>query len=307
MNAVLLIGSTGQIGTELQLTLSSKFVVYPVTRSIVNLTELNTLRRIIRDVKPYIIINAAAYTAVDKAESQPELAHTINAKAPEAIAQEANKLGAFFIHISTDYVFDGKASRPYRETDPTCPINIYGKTKLAGEEAIHEFCPNHLILRTAWVYGTFGKSNFVKTMLRLGTQQEQIRVVADQTGTPTWSRDIAVTITQLAEKISQSNGEKSIVGTYHFTNGGVATWYDFAVAIFDYTSRLGKSLKVEKVTPITTAEYPTPALRPNYSVLDCAKIYQILGTHPTHWQQSLKEMLAQLHENSDESTYSLWG
>ncbi|MEM7554372.1 MAG: dTDP-4-dehydrorhamnose reductase [Cyanobacteria bacterium P01_A01_bin.84] len=301
MNTVLLIGSTGQIGTELQLTLSWKFIVYPVTRSVANLTELDTLCQIIRDVKPHIIINAAAYTAVDKAEREPDLAETINAQAPAAIAREAKKLGAFFIHISTDYVFDGKANRPYRETDPTRPINVYGKTKLAGEKAIRKLCPNHLILRTAWVYGSFGKSNFVKTMLKLGAEKEEVRVVADQTGSPTWSRDIAVAITQLAEQISPS-----IVGTYHFTNSGIASWYDFAVAIFDYTNQLGKNLKVEKVTPITTVEYPTPALRPHYSVLDCAKIYQILGTHPAHWQQSLKQMLAQLHSNSDESTDSIW-
>ncbi len=168
-------------------------------------------------------------------------------------------------------------------------MSVYGKTKLAGEEAIRETCAHHLILRTAWVYGTFGKSNFVKTMLRLGAERQELRVVADQIGSPTWAQDIA---TVIAQSIPQLTPEVS--GTYHYTNSGVASWYDFAVAIFEEAQQLGFPLKVERIVPITTAEYPTPARRPAYSVLACGKIKAILETHPPHWRQRLRQMLRDL-------------
>jgi dTDP-4-dehydrorhamnose reductase len=244
---------------------------------------------VIREKQPQIIINAAAYTAVDQAESEPELAKAINATAPQILAQEAKKQQAFLIHISTDYVFDGNSCRPYQETDTTNPLSIYGQTKLAGEQAIRQTHAHHLILRTAWVYGTFGKSNFVKTMLRLGGEKEEIRVVADQIGSPTWARDIAETI---AELIPLLNSE--IAGTYHYTNSGVASWYDFAVAIFEEAQQLGFPLKIQRIVPITTSEYPTPARRPAYSVLACAKIAETLGHHAPHWRQGLRKMLKEL-------------
>ncbi|WP_448269466.1 dTDP-4-dehydrorhamnose reductase [Nostoc sp. DSM 114159] len=287
--SILLIGSNGQVGKELQQILSSSGNIISVARPTVDLTQPDTLRKVIRSKQPQIIINAAAYTAVDKAESEPELATVINATAPLIIAQESQKLGAFLIHISTDYVFDGNGCSPYQETDATNPLSVYGKTKLAGEEAIQETCAHHLILRTAWVYGTFGKSNFVKTMLRLGAERQELRVVADQIGSPTWAQDIATVIGQTIPQLTPE-----ISGIYHYTSSGVASWYDFAVAIFEEAQQLGLPLKIERVVPITTAEYPTPARRPAYSVLACGKISAILRTYPSHWRQRLRQMLADL-------------
>ena len=194
------------------------------------------------------------------------------------------------IHISTDYVFDGKTNHPYGENDSTNPLSVYGKTKLAGEEGIRSNCNNYLILRTAWVYGSFGKSNFVKTMLRLGAQKPELRVVADQIGSPTWAKDIAQIIAGLIPKTSR------IIGTYHYTNSGVASWYDFAVAIFEEAKQLGFPLKIEQVIPITTSEYPTPATRPGYSVLNCGKISSLMESYPPHWRQSLREMLQEFQQ-----------
>ncbi len=286
---ILLIGSNGQVGQELQQILSTYADVISVARPTVDLAQPDTICSVIREKQPQIIINAAAYTAVDQAEREPELAKVINATAPKILAQEAKKQQAFLIHLSTDYVFDGKNCRPYQEEDQTNPLSIYGQTKLAGEQAIRDTYNHHLILRTAWVYGTFGKSNFVKTMLRLGGEREEIRVVADQIGSPTWARDIAETIAKLIPLLNPE-----IAGTYHYTNSGVASWYDFAVAIFEEAQKLGFSLKIQRVVPITTPEYPTPADRPSYSVLACAKIAKIVGNHAPHWRQRLRKMLKEL-------------
>ncbi|MEH2256935.1 dTDP-4-dehydrorhamnose reductase [Nostoc sp.] len=287
--SILLIGNNGQVGKELQQILSSYGDIISVARPTVDLAQPDTLRKVIRSKQPQIIINAAAYTAVDKAESEPELATAINATAPLIIAQESQKLGAFLIHISTDYVFDGNGCSPYQETHTTNPLSVYGKTKLAGEEAIRETSAHHLILRTAWVYGTFGKSNFVKTMLRLGAERQELRIVADQIGSPTWAQDIAAVISQMIPQLTSE-----ISGTYHYTNSGVASWYDFAVAIFEEAQQLGFPLKVDRIVPITTAEYPTPARRPAYSVLAYGKISAILGTYPPHWRQRLAQMVTDL-------------
>ncbi|MDZ8027621.1 MAG: dTDP-4-dehydrorhamnose reductase [Nostoc sp. DedQUE11] len=281
--SILLIGSNGQVGQELQQILSSYGDVISVARPTVDLTEPDTLRSLIRTKQPQIIINAAAYTAVDKAESESEQAWAINTTAPLILAEETQKLGAFLIHISTDYVFDGNGCRPYQETDATNPLSVYGKTKLAGEQAIQENCTHHLILRTAWVYGNFGKSNFVKTMLRLGAERSELRIVADQIGSPTWAKDIAAVIGETIPHLSLD-----IAGTYHYTNSGVASWYDFAIAIFEEAQQLGFPLKVENIVPITTPEYPTPARRPAYSVLACGKISALLGKYPPHWRQRLR-------------------
>ncbi|MEH2246186.1 dTDP-4-dehydrorhamnose reductase [Nostoc sp.] len=286
---ILLIGSNGQVGQELQQILPDYGNIISLARPTVDLTQPDTLRSVIRSKQPQIIINTAAYTAVDKAESEAELATAINATAPLILAQESQKLGAFLIHISTDYVFDGNGCSPYPETYTTNPLSVYGKTKVAGEEAIRETCTHHLILRTAWVYGTFGKSNFVKTMLRLGAEHQELRVVADQIGSPTWAQDIATVVAQIIPQLTAE-----ISGTYHYTNSGVASWYDFAIAIFEEAQQLGFPLKVERIVPITTAEYPTPARRPAYSVLACGKISAILGTYPPHWRQRLRQMLTDL-------------
>lgn len=297
MRRILLTGITGQVGQQLQRILVNYGEVTGVGRETFDLVKPDACRQIIETVRPNLIVNAAAYTAVDRAESEFELAKSINAVAPMLLAEAAQRVGATFVHISTDYVFDGRKGSPYTELDAVSPINAYGQSKLVGEENVRQVCDRHIILRTAWVYGAHGRNNFVKTMLRLGAERDEIRVVSDQVGTPTWTGDLAQTITQLSLKFTPA-----IAGTYHFTNSGVASWYDFAIAIFEEARQLGFPLKVERVVPITTPEYPTPAQRPAYSVLACQKVSTVLGTHPTHWRQGLRQMLGELY-NSYESDY----
>jgi len=287
MKRILITGINGQLGQELQQTLA-EYDVIGVGREMLDLTQPDKISQMMDEVRPELVINAAAYTAVDKAESEPEITKATNAIAPGILAKEAQKMGVPLIHISTDYVFDGSQSRPYLDTDTTNPLGVYGQSKLAGEQAIRENCNLHIILRTAWVYGVGGKGNFVKTMLKLGAEREEIRVVADQVGSPTWTGDLASAIAQLLPQLSPE-----IAGTYHYTNSGVASWYDFAVAIFEEAKQLGFPLKVQRIIPITTADYPTPARRPAYSVLYCGKIAAVLGTHPPHWRQALRQMLAE--------------
>jgi dTDP-4-dehydrorhamnose reductase len=258
MSKIVVTGITGQVGQELQKTLTMLGEVVALDRQQLDLTQPIAIAKVISQIEPKVIVNAAAYTAVDKAESEAKLANTINAIAPTAIAEVAEKIGATLVHISTDYVFDGRNHTPYREEDATNPIGVYGKSKLLGEEGIINNCSRYFILRTAWVYGSGGHGNFVKTMLRLGAEREEIRVVADQIGSPTWSYDIATTISQML------NNANIPTGIYHFTNSGVASWYDFAVAIFAEAEKLDFPLKVKRIVPITTADYPTPAQRPAY-------------------------------------------
>ena len=286
---ILLIGTTGQVGSELQQTLPKLGEVVALNRRELDLSDRQQIQRQISKNKPDIIVNAAAYTAVDKSETEPDLAMAINAHAPKAIAIAAQNIGAKVLHISTDYVFDGQNHTPYLETDSTNPLGMYGKSKLLGEQGI-KVCDRHIILRTAWVYGARGHGNFVKTMLRLGTKREELKVVADQIGSPTWSYDIAEAIANL---LSKSATDPSINGIYHFTNSGVASWYDLAVATFSEAKKLGFSLQIERVLPISTAEFPTPTQRPHYSVLSKAKIAETLQVYPPHWRESLKQMLAQ--------------
>lgn len=291
MKRILLIGSQGQVGQELQVILSQIGKVIGVGRDQLDLSQGEKLRQIIDEMKPNCIVNAAAYTAVDKAESELALANAINGIAPQIMAEEAQKLGATFLHISTDYVFDGQKNTPYLETDSTNPLGAYGSSKLIGEEAIQKVSGNSIILRTAWVYGTFGKGNFVKTMLRVGKEREELKVVVDQVGCPTWSKDIADAITKLLNAETAS-------GIYHFTNSGAVSWYDFAQAIFEEARQIGFPLNVKQVIPITTEQYPTPAKRPAYSVLSGQKITPLLGTYPPYWRDSLQQMLKQLHRKA---------
>ena len=296
MRRILLTGCTGQLGQELQRTLAPLGEVIGVDRARVDLNHATSIRQAITEVKPNLIVNAAAYTAVDKAETETELAQAINATAPKVMAEEATRLGATLIHVSTDYVFDGGKNTPYTEDDVTNPLGVYGRTKLEGEEGIRQTCTNHLILRTAWVYGSFGKVNFVKTMLRLFAEREEVRVVADQVGSPTWAADLAQAIATLVSQSSQDPAQANFpTGTYHYTNSGVASWYDFAVAIFEEAKPLGFPLKVQRIVPIATADYPTPAKRPAYSVLSGKKISAVLGSHPPHWRQALRQMLLELY------------
>jgi dTDP-4-dehydrorhamnose reductase len=302
---ILLIGKMGQVGQELQKTLVSLGKVTAMGHEELDLTQPEQIRMAIGQNQPDLVVNAAAYTAVDKAESEPELAWTINAEAPKVMAEEAQRLGAGLIHISTDYVFDGRQNTPYTETDATNPVSVYGRSKLAGEVEISQIYArspelSYGILRTAWVYGCYGKGNFVKTMLRLGGDREEVRVVADQVGSPTWAAEIAGAIAVLSQnaldQVQQPESNLPIVnGLYHFTNSGVASWYDFAVAIFEEAQLLGFPLKLKTVVPITTAEYPTPAKRPAYSVLANQKISTLLKTPTAHWRQALRLMLTELH------------
>ncbi|WP_068814291.1 dTDP-4-dehydrorhamnose reductase [Phormidesmis priestleyi] len=293
MKQILLIGSSGQLGRELQQTLPSDALV-SVARDTLDLSQPDRIRQLILEIHPHVIINAAAYTAVDKAETETELAYAINAIAPAIMAKAANHIGATLIHISTDYVFNGRKGTFYQEDDDPNPLNVYGASKLAGEENIRQGCDRHLILRTSWVYGVHGKGNFVKTMLRVGADRPEVRVVADQVGTPTSARSIAEVITQLIPSLETSEA----MGTYHFTQSGVASWYDFAVAIFEEARRLDFPLEVERVAPIATADYPTPAQRPLYSVLSTQKLSTWMATSFPHWRQELRQMLRDLKESA---------
>jgi len=293
MKQILLIGSSGQLGRELQQTLPSDALV-SVARDTLDLSQPDRIRQLILEIHPHVIINAAAYTAVDKAETETELAYAINAIAPAIMAKAANHIGATLIHISTDYVFNGRKGTFYQEDDDPNPLNVYGASKLAGEENIRQGCDRHLILRTSWVYGVHGKGNFVKTMLKVGADRPEVRVVADQVGTPTSARSIAEVITQLIPSLETSEA----TGTYHFTQSGVASWYDFAVAIFEEARRLDFPLEVERVAPIATADYPTPAQRPLYSVLSTQKLSTWMATSFPHWRQELRQMLRDLKESA---------
>jgi dTDP-4-dehydrorhamnose reductase len=268
MNKILLIGSTGQVGQELLKALQPIGELVNLTRKQLDLTQPEIIQETITALKPKVIVNASAYTAVDKAETDAEIAMKVNALAPKIMAQAAQKNGTKLLHISTDYVFDGQNSTPYSEEDRTNPLGVYGQSKLLGEKGILENCDRYLILRTAWVYGSRGHGNFVKTMLRLGAERAELKVVADQIGSPS--------------------------GIYHFASSGVASWYDFAVAIFEEAAKIGFPLKIKKVLPITTADYPTPAQRPNYSVLSKGKYTKAVGVYPPYWRDSLRKMLAEL-------------
>ncbi|PSO56084.1 MAG: dTDP-4-dehydrorhamnose reductase [Cyanobacteria bacterium QS_7_48_42] len=295
MKRILLTGVNGQLGQDLQRTLAGWGEVTGTGREQMDLAQPAQIRHVIEELKPEVIINTAAYTAVDQAETETEKAKALNAIAPSVIAELAQQQGAALVHLSTDYVFDGSKNTPYTEEDTPNPVSVYGQSKLAGEQAVRANCDRHLILRTAWVYGACGKKNFVKTMLRVGAEREELRVVADQVGTPSWTGEIASAITQLLPP------NPNLTGTYHFTNSGVASWYDFAIAIFEEAQQLGFPLKVQRVVPLTTPEYPTPAQRPPYSVLSTQKISSALGTRPSHWRQGLRKMLKELYAQQQEN------
>ena len=279
---ILLIGKNGQVGWELNHSLPILGTVVALGRDKMDLSKPETLGSIIQEIKPDIIINAAAYTAVDKAESEPELAMTINGVAPGVIAQEAKKVSAAMIHYSTDYVFDGKATSPYKEEDPTNPLSVYGKSKLAGEQAVIQAGIPHLILRTSWVYGLRG-SNFLLTMQKLAQTRNQIKVVDDQTGGPTWSRAIAHGTTQILKHCLKNDNPKprffSHSGVFHMSCGGKTNWYGFANKILEL-SGLQKNIEL---IPIPTTEYPTPAGRPPYSLLSNKKLTQVFHYEMPQW------------------------
>ncbi len=278
---ILLTGASGQVGYELERSLQGLGEVVAVDRAHMDLADLDQVRDVIRAVRPGLIVNPAAYTAVDKAESEPELAYRINAEAPGLMAAEARALGAALVHFSTDYVFDGSKQGAYVETDPTNPINVYGASKLAGEQAIAASGAEHLIFRTSWVYGMRGK-NFLLTMLRLSKEREELRVVADQHGAPTWSRTIAdTTALVLAQARGQAGWWATNGGIYHLSGQGQTTWCGFTEAI------VAASGATCRVTPISAAEYPVPARRPANSVMSSARLMERFCALPG-WDGALK-------------------
>lgn len=287
---ILITGANGQLGYALQKTaldyVDGKFPLQliPVTRAEFNLAQPETLAGILNAYQPNAIINAAAYTAVDKAETDRELAQTINADAVAVIARWCEQQNIPLIQVSTDFVFDGKQSSPYKPDDNANPLGVYAQTKRAGELAALENCSTSYIVRTGWVYCEQG-ANFVKTMLRLGVERETLDVVADQVGTPTYAINLAHMIWQL---LLQRPAQK----IFHFSDAGVASWYDFAVAIFIEAKNQGLLENIPRVNPITTSAYPTPAQRPAYSVLDKQATWNGLGIASCHWQNALASMLA---------------
>jgi dTDP-4-dehydrorhamnose reductase len=288
---ILITGSTGQLGKALlRQTKESPESVIGLTRRQLDITDAARLEKVFADLRPAAVLNAAAYTDVDRAEKEPQRAFAANAEGPSYLAACCATHDIPLVHISTDYVFDGTKNSPYKETDPIAPLGIYGRSKADGEHAVRSVCKKHVILRTAWLYGVDGR-NFVKTMLRLGRERKTVRVVADQHGSPTCADDLAAAIFDILRRIPRKNNIPW--GTYHYNGQGVTTWYEFADTIFDYARRCGQ-MRLQHVEPITTAEYPTPARRPPYSVLDCAQIGASFDIAPTPWQQSLKQTVERL-------------
>ncbi|MGR6836679.1 dTDP-4-dehydrorhamnose reductase [Syntrophomonas erecta] len=280
---ILVIGKNGQIGWELQRTLAPLGQIVALDYPEIDLANPDSIRSKVHDIKPSLIVNAAAYTAVDKAEEEPELAMAVNGTAPGILAEEAQKIGAFLVHYSTDYVFDGTKTTPYTEEDEPNPINVYGATKLAGEKAIQAVNPNHLIFRTSWVYGLRGK-NFLLTMLRLAKERNEIRVVDDQIGSPTWCRMVAE-----ATALIMVQGKTPVIdksGLYHLTAGGQTSWYGFAKSILYFKTDINT-----EIIPIKTCEYLTKSNRPLYSVLDNKKLQCGFNIKILDWKKSLEKVL----------------
>ncbi|MFK5970517.1 MAG: dTDP-4-dehydrorhamnose reductase [Candidatus Marithrix sp.] len=285
---ILLIAPTGQVGWELHRCVQPLGQVLAVGRNkaqtFIDLADPDSIRSVIREIKPDIILNAAAYTEVDKAEKESELAYTINGTAPSILAEESLRLQSLLVHYSTDYVFDGTNDKPYTETDPVNPMGVYGASKLAGEQAIIAIGGKYLILRTAWVYGLRG-SNFLLTMQRLAKERKELKVVADQIGSPTWSRIIA---TATAHILAQLNSPlypidiKELSGIYNLTCNGQTNWYEFAKSI------IAQYENQPNILPIPTADYPAPAKRPMYSVLSNEKITKTFGIELPDWDKCLK-------------------
>jgi dTDP-4-dehydrorhamnose reductase len=286
---ILLTGKNGQLGWELQRTLATRGTVVAPERQIMDLSDPDSVRHAVRDIKPNLIVNAAAYTAVDKAETEPELAMMVNGTVPGILAEEARNLGAAIVHYSTDYVFDGTKSTPYTEDDIPFPLSVYGKTKLAGERAIQTAGVPYFILRTSWVYGARGK-NFLQTILRLARERDELRIVDDQIGAPTWCRMIAEATGQILAQCQtpHAHGVMDVSGVYHLTAGGKTSWHGFTQAILEHAPQFVGGASRPRLTPITTAEYPLPAPRPMNSVLSNDKLRHCFGLAQPDWESALK-------------------
>jgi len=300
---IVIVGRNGQLAWEANQRFQGLGRIICVGRPEIDLLDINGLREEIRRIRPSIIVNAAAYTAVDQAQSEPEVATKINSEAPAAMAEEAKRLDALFITYSTDYVFDGKSATPYRESDPTAPLNVYGASKLSGEQAVEAVGGNYLIFRTSWVYGARGK-NFLKTILKLVAERPELKIVNDQMGAPTWSRDLADAtrkiIEQLAARaesenisISETLGDRR--GIYHMTSAGSVSWYGFAAAIVEEIEKRGLSKSaLAELVPIPSSEYPTPAARPHNSRLCNEKLKNAFGVMLPAWRESLASVMNEL-------------
>ncbi|MBN2524972.1 MAG: dTDP-4-dehydrorhamnose reductase [Deltaproteobacteria bacterium] len=284
---ILLTGKDGQVGFELERTLSPLGDVTAVDIGDCDLTDAAAIERLMAEVSPDIIVNPAAYTAVDKAESDAQTAAAINATAPGILGTLAAKRNALMVHFSTDYVFDGTKDTPYEETDPPHPVSVYGRSKLAGEEAVRQSGAKHLIFRLCWVYGTRG-ANFLLTMQRLAKEREELKIVNDQFGAPTWCRTIAESTAMILAQHIARPIEKS--GTYHMSAEGVTSWYEFAKAIFELSANRTE-FALKKATPIPTSDYPTPAKRPAYSVLSNNRLTADFGIHLPDWRVQLAQAL----------------
>jgi dTDP-4-dehydrorhamnose reductase len=293
---VLILGSTGQLGRELQRSFSGFGEVISCTRETVDFTVEEQLRSAVRTASPDVILNAVAYTAVDRAESEPDLAMAVNGRAPGVLAEEASRLGALFVHYSTDYVFDGAKAGPWEETDPPNPPNVYGASKLAGEQAVKQVGGSHLIFRTSWVYGPHGK-NFLLTMLRLGKERDLLKVVDDQIGAPTSSLELADATRSVVDGVlkGQFGPADSWAGVYHMTCSGAVSWRGFAQAIFDRAGSLLDGRKPETI-PIPSSEYPTPAKRPQNSVLSNQKLNTRFDVQLPSWEDALDRVLLELRK-----------
>lgn len=286
---IALFGAAGQVGSDChRQLLNAGYSVIAWTRDNADFVNPETVAALVKSAKPAFIINACAYTAVDKAEAEQEVADLVNHQSVAALATACADLKIPLLHISTDYVFDGEATQPYAEDDPVNPLGIYGSTKLAGEQAIQDVLSEHIIIRTSWVFGEAG-NNFVKTMLRVGAERQQLKVVNDQHGSPTYAGDIAKVILSFVD--CYCDQLTLPWGVYHCTNEGETTWYDFACAIFDKALSAKVLDKTPEILPIPSSEFPTPAARPAYSVLATEKLTQFMGQPLPHWQQGLEQFL----------------
>lgn len=281
---VLVTGAGGQVGWELRCSAPAAWQVHAATRAELDVTDRAEVERCLRELRPQIIINAAAYTAVDQAEKEPQQAYAVNAIAPGNLARAAAAAGVRLVHLSTDFVFSGSKSTPYLPSDTAEPLSVYGASKLEGERRVLGFAADHaVVIRTSWVYSAKGR-NFVKTVLGLFERRSTLDVVADQIGTPTWARGLAEVLWEMAPNAD-------LRGVYHWTDAGVASWYDLAVAVLEYGSALGLVRRPVSIRPVRTCDYPLAARRPAMSVLDKTATCAILRRRPIHWRHALKQML----------------
>jgi len=299
---ILLTGVLGQVGGDLQPLLQTWCNVIPTDLPELDLTDTDAVRRFVKDVRPHWIINPAAFTAVDRSEAEPALAHALNAGVPRVLGELAAELGIPIIHFSTDYVYDGSGTRPWVESDPTGPLGIYGASKLAGDQALAASGAAHLIFRTSWVYSSSGK-NFLLTILRLAQETEDLRIVDDQHGAPTWSRDLARLVVHVIGWIQDQSAQsgssvtdavRSVQGVYHAVNSGETTWFGFAQEFLRRFAAVRPDVKLARLVPVSSSEYPTPARRPANSRLDCSRLKEAFGFTMPAWQDSAAAVVSEV-------------